>query len=85
MGEQILFKKLVTDNTALFRKSGVKRIITISPHCFNAFEYGYPGLNIPVQHYTQILTDLIEAGNFIFQRSWGYPPPSMTPVFWETE
>ena len=60
MGEDTLFKKLAKDNTALFKKIGIKRIITISPHCFNAFKNDYPDLNIPVLHYTQVLVDLIE-------------------------
>jgi len=60
MGEEALFKKLVKDNTALFRKSGIKRIIAISPHCFNAFKNDYPDLGLPVLHYTQILADLLE-------------------------
>jgi Fe-S oxidoreductase len=62
MGEQALFKKLAKDNTNLFKKSGIKRIITISPHCFNAFKNEYPDLTIPVQHYTQVIADLIEQG-----------------------
>ncbi len=62
MGEQALFQKLVKENTALFKKSGVKRIITISPHCFNAFQNEYPDLNLPVQHYTQVLSHLIKEG-----------------------
>jgi len=62
MGEETLFKKLVKDNTALFKKSGIKRIITISPHCFNAFKNDYPDLDMPVLHYTQILADLLETG-----------------------
>jgi len=68
MGEQALFKKLAKDNTALFKKSGVKRIITISPHCYNAFKNEYPDLNIPVQHYTQALVDLIETGKLNLSR-----------------
>jgi Fe-S oxidoreductase len=62
MGEETLFKKLAKDNTALFIKSGIKRIITISPHCFNAFKNDYPDIGIPVQHYTQVIVDLIEMG-----------------------
>ena len=62
MGEETLFKKLAKDNTALFKKIGIQRIITISPHCFNAFKNDYPDLNIPVLHYTQVLVDLIEKG-----------------------
>jgi Fe-S oxidoreductase len=62
MGEQTLFKKLAKDNSALFKKLGVKRIITISPHCLNTFKNEYPDMGIPVQHYTQVLADLIETG-----------------------
>ena len=62
MGEQALFKKLAKDNMNLFKKSGIKRIITISPHCFNAFKNEYPDFDIPVQHYTQVLADWIERG-----------------------
>jgi Fe-S oxidoreductase len=62
MGEQALFKKLAKDNTALFKKSEIKRIITISPHCFNAFKNEYPDLAIPIQHYTQVIAELIETG-----------------------
>jgi Fe-S oxidoreductase len=62
MGEETLFKKLGKDNTALFKKSGIKRIITISPHCYNVFKNEYPDLGLPVQHYTQVLADLIGTG-----------------------
>lgn len=62
MGEQALFKKLAKDNTALFKKFGVKKIITISPHCYHAFKNEYPDLNLPVQHYTQVLAELIDKG-----------------------
>ena len=62
MGEQALFRKLSKDNTNLIKKTRVKRIITISPHCYNAFKNEYPDLDLPVHHYTQVLIELIEAG-----------------------
>ena len=62
MGEETLFKKLAKDNTALFKKLGVKRIVTISPHCFNAFKNEYPDLDLPVHHYTQFMAELIDTG-----------------------
>jgi Fe-S oxidoreductase len=62
MGEEALFKKLAKDNTASFKKSGIKRIITISPHCFNTFKNDYPDIGIPVQHYTQVIVELIGMG-----------------------
>lgn len=79
MGEQALFKKLAKDNTALFHKIGIKRIITISPHCFNAFKNEYPDLNLPVQHYSQVLADLVEKKRFnlskTFERSTAFHDP----------
>jgi Fe-S oxidoreductase len=62
MGEETLFKKLAKDNTSLFKKAGIKRIITISPHCFNTFKNDYPDIGIPVQHYVQVIAELIELG-----------------------
>lgn len=66
MGEQALFRKLAKDNTNLIKKAGVKKIITISPHCYNAFKNEYPDLTIPVYHYTQVLMELIETGKIKF-------------------
>src|SRR4030065_1449724 len=81
MGEQALFKKLAKDNTALFKKSGVKRIITISPHCYNAFKNEYPDLNITLQHYTQVIVDLIEMGKLKLSKVLDLPVTYQDPCF----
>ena len=81
MGEQALFKKLAKDNTSLFKKSGIKRIITISPHCFNAFKNEYPDLDIPVQHYTQVIADLIETGKLRMSKALNLPATYQDPCF----
>jgi len=81
MGEQALFKKLAKDNTNLFKKSGIKRIITISPHCFNAFKNEYPDLHIPVQHYTQVLADLIEARKLKLSKALAFRATYQDPCF----
>ena len=81
MGEQALFKKLAKDNTNLFKKSGIKRIITISPHCFNAFKNEYPDLNIPVQHYTQVIVDLIETGKLKMSKALNLLATYQDPCF----
>lgn len=56
-GETALFEELAKKNTDLFNKNNVKKIITLSPHGFNAFKKDYPGLggNYQVFHYTQVL------------------------------
>jgi Fe-S oxidoreductase len=81
MGEQALFKKLAKDNTNLFKKSGIKRIITISPHCFNTFKNEYSDLAIPVQHYTQVIADLIESGKLKMSKVLNLPVTYQDPCF----
>jgi len=68
MGEQTLFKKLAKDNLALFQKSGIRRIITISPHCYNAFKNDYPESSIEVLHYTQLLSDWLNSGKLRLEK-----------------
>ncbi|HVP77380.1 MAG TPA: (Fe-S)-binding protein [Thermodesulfobacteriota bacterium] len=81
MGEQALFKKLAKDNTNLLKKSGIKRIITISPHCFNTFRNEYPDLDIPVRHYTQVIADLIETGKLKMSKALNLPATYQDPCF----
>jgi Fe-S oxidoreductase len=43
----------------------VKRIVTLSPHCYNSFRNEYPQdemEGVSVQHYSQYLADLVEQG-----------------------
>jgi Fe-S oxidoreductase len=81
MGEETLFKKLAKDNTALFKKSGIKKIVTISPHCFNAFKNDYPDLAIPVQHYTQVIADLVEMGRIKMSKEMNILATYQDPCF----
>lgn len=66
VGEEGLFEMLVEDGKPLLEETGVKRIVTTSPHCYNTFknEYGLEG--IEVVHYTQLIADLIEEGELTF-------------------
>ena len=62
MGEMELFKYLAEQNIKTFEALGVQKIITLSPHGFNAIKNDYPGLGgqYEVYHYTQILAPLIK-------------------------
>ncbi len=60
LGEEELFEMMVEDNTELLNSFKAKRIVTISPHCFNAFKKQYPDLNAEVLHYTQLIGELLE-------------------------
>ncbi len=66
MGEEGLFEFLVEDNLELFQQHDIKQMVTTSPHCYNSFKKEYEGLDVEVQHYTQLLADLIERGKLAF-------------------
>jgi Fe-S oxidoreductase len=64
LGGEDLFGKLAGNNMGLFEEKGVKRIITGSPHCLNAFKKDYAELggSYEAVHYVLILLDLIRKG-----------------------
>jgi Fe-S oxidoreductase len=62
IGEQGMFEELRDSNTKLIKERNPKRVIVTSPHSYNAFKNDYPGLDVPVTHYTQLLAELMEAG-----------------------
>jgi Fe-S oxidoreductase len=73
LGEKGLFEVLAEGNIAVFKKLGVRKIITLSPHAFNAFRNHYPsyGGDFSVSHYTQVIQDLLQAGRIGFPRDLG--------------
>lgn len=68
MGETALFDLLVQENLAIFDNYGIKRVVTISPHCYDAFNNRYGKTNFEVQHYTQYVADLIEENKLTFSK-----------------
>jgi Fe-S oxidoreductase len=65
LGEKGLFEELVEKNLVLFERHGVSEIVTISPHCYNAFKNRYEK-TLPAQHYTQYFADLADKGKLKF-------------------
>ncbi len=61
MGEEGLFEMLVEENKETFSKFDFRRIVTISPHCYNTFKNEYE-LDCEVLHYTEFLRQLIQDG-----------------------
>jgi Fe-S oxidoreductase len=66
LGEAGLFEMIVEENQELFKEMGIHKMFTTSPHCFNVFKNDYPKNGLQVQHYTQILAGLLEAGEVHF-------------------
>jgi Fe-S oxidoreductase len=61
LGEKTLFEMLAGGNIAHFKELGVHKIVTLSPHSYNAMKNDYPKYNgnFDVSHYTQLLQNLI--------------------------
>ena len=73
VGEEALFRELAESNIKAFKKAGIKRIVTTSPHSFNAIKNEYPELGfdnseIEVIHHTQFLWELIQQGKIKFEK-----------------
>lgn len=64
MGNEYLAQILMQQNVELLNNYGVKRIITLCPHCFNTLknEYHQFNGNYEVFHYSQFLWDVIRQG-----------------------
>lgn len=64
LGEESLFEHIARENIDLFVERGVTKIITLSPHAFNAIKRDYPefGGHFEVVHYVQFLHQLLREG-----------------------
>lgn len=63
-GNEFLFQMMAYNNIQLLNGYGIKKVVTICPHCFNIFKNEYPELGgeYEVVHHTQFLQSLIDAG-----------------------
>lgn len=62
MGEEGLFEELVGENTEKIRATGVRWVVTTSPHCYNALRNEYSLEGVEVLHYTQLFSRLLSEG-----------------------
>jgi Fe-S oxidoreductase len=63
-GNEFLFQMMAYQNIQTLNNYGVKKIVTICPHCFNIFKNEYPELggHYEVLHHSVFLQQLIDAG-----------------------
>jgi Fe-S oxidoreductase len=71
IGNEYLYQTLVQTNIEMLKNYGVKKILTMCPHCFNTLknEYSQFGGNYEVMHYTQFLADALGSGKLKLTRS----------------
>jgi Fe-S oxidoreductase len=70
MGNEYLFQTLAEAAIETLKTYGVKKILTMCPHCFHTMKNEYPQLGgeFEVIHYTQFLTELISSGKLKLTR-----------------
>jgi Fe-S oxidoreductase len=83
LGESGLFEMLARGNISLLKERRVAKVITLSPHAYNAIRNYYPewGGTFQVFHYTQILSDLVREGAFHFSRYYSKTITYHDPCF----
>ncbi len=64
LGNEYLFQMLAQQNIQTFQRYGVKRIVTICPHCYNTLKNEYPdfGGRYEVQHSLELVGQLLREG-----------------------
>lgn len=70
-GNEMLFQMQALQNIEIFKAYGVKKIITICPHCYNVFKNEYPDLGAEFEtiSYVDLLRDQINSGKLKLDNS----------------
>lgn len=79
-GEEGLFEMEMEACSELFRSSGLREVVTSSPHCFHTLRNDYPAHGallgpaakgpVRVRHYSQFLEELLRKGELSFTRDF---------------
>ena len=71
LGNEFVFDMMAKNNVKLFMEKGVKKIITMCPHCFSTLKNDYRqyGLNAEVIHHSDFIDELIAVGRLKLKRS----------------
>ncbi len=71
MGDEYQFSLLATENINEFTELGIKKIITMCPHCFNSFGNDYPdyGGNYEMTMHSVLIERLINEGKIKLKKS----------------
>ncbi|MBP1730397.1 MAG: electron transfer flavoprotein-associated cytochrome b and domain pair iron-sulfur [Deltaproteobacteria bacterium] len=64
LGNEYVFDKVAKSNIALLKKYGVKKMLTLCPHCYSTFKHDYRdfGADFEVIHHTVLLHGLLKSG-----------------------
>jgi len=81
IGENEGFESMVEEYHEMIQGFEARRMVTVSPHCFNTFKNEYGEMPFTVQHYTQLLTELLDGGKLAFQNEVGKKVTYHDPCF----
>lgn len=70
VGDYDLYERLKENNKQMFKAAGVKKVIVISPHCYETFTKEYGG-GFEVIHFAELLADLIKTGKLSPKKDFG--------------
>ncbi len=64
LGNEYLYQMLATENIEQIKATGVQKIVSACPHCFNTLAKDYVdlGLELPVEHANSFLAELLNSG-----------------------
>ena len=70
-GNEMLYQMQALQNIEIFKMYGVKKIITICPHCYNIFKNEYPDLggDYEVTHYIELLEHFLRESKLKLNKS----------------
>ena len=68
IGESEGFESMVEEFHEMAKEFQARRMVTVSPHCYNTFKNEYGEMPFPVQHYTQLLVELLDSGKLAFSK-----------------
>lgn len=64
LGNEFVFDHMAKENIKMFEDRGIKKIITLCPHCYSTLKNDYRqyGVELEVTHHTELIGKLIEHG-----------------------
>jgi Fe-S oxidoreductase len=70
LGNEYVFDQLVQKNIEIFKKYGIKKIITYCPHCYSTLKNDYRqfGADFEVIHHTTLINDLLAQGKLSLKK-----------------
>jgi Fe-S oxidoreductase/nitrate reductase gamma subunit len=90
LGNEYLFQTIAQENINIFKKYGIRKILTTCPHGYNTFKNEYPEFagtigekdwQVEVIHHSELINDLIQTGRLKINRKLDNPLSFHDPCY----